>query len=140
LELFLNLVWLLTAAGSFVWWRRRFISPGPERRQARRNRVRALALLCALAVYFPVISVSDDLHVQIAVIEDSSGSRRSISSAGSGQVAAHHFRLLNVPSALPSALFPFETLSIAGKVFFGNPSLPVAASSLVPSGRAPPSL
>jgi hypothetical protein len=140
MELFLNLVWLLIAAESFVWWRQRFMGDGQEPRLLRRNHVRALALLCALAIYFPVISVSDDLHAEIAVIEDSSALRRSLSSATNGHARANHCHLAVLPAVLPSFVFAFDPGCTGGKLLAAESSLQSGTLCRAASGRAPPSV
>lgn len=72
LELFLNLTWLFIAAAAtvrFALW-----SNGQTRK---RQRVVCLAMICAIALLFPIISVTDDLHSDAAVLEETSTIRRA---------------------------------------------------------------
>ncbi len=75
IENFLNLLWLLIALASFVWWWARWSTPEPEKR-GNRSRVSFLALSCVLFLLFPVISLSDDLQEIAAVVEYSGSSPR----------------------------------------------------------------
>ncbi len=70
MELLLNLVWVLIAATALSWHLR---SSTRERKQFF---LALAALCCALLLLFPTISVSDDLHVQAFVTEDSSPTKR----------------------------------------------------------------
>ena len=72
MELDLNLIWaslVATTALRFARW-----SPGqPDSRR----RIVALATICVLALLFPIISVTDDLHPIAAVLEDANSLRRA---------------------------------------------------------------
>jgi hypothetical protein len=85
MELSLNLVWMLLAAVSFAlaWCDRgnRTLACGHSWR-------RILTLGCALAIFFPVISVTDDLHPAQVVMEDSNPSKRILKSSGAPGAAS----------------------------------------------------
>jgi hypothetical protein len=71
MELALNLVWLavaITAAVRFAVWRRD--------QRASRQLVVALCAVCVLALLFPIVSVTDDLHTDAAAAEETSAMRR----------------------------------------------------------------
>jgi hypothetical protein len=78
MELLLNLVWLVIAAGAVALWLRQ------RRRSASGHRARALlqaiALACALAVLFPAISATDDLHAAQLAVEASDVARKVLRS------------------------------------------------------------
>jgi hypothetical protein len=75
MELLLNLVWLLI--GGIALWA--FLgSPSKGQRQFL---FALVALFCAILLLFPAISVSDDLHFQAFVSEDSSVSKRLLTAA-----------------------------------------------------------
>ena len=102
MELILNLGWLLLAAACFhFWWprKRRF---GGQRNRSLRG---FLALGCALVVLFPIISVTDDLHEEQAVMEDSSArlTKRWAGSHGSASAEQHFF----TPPSRVSSRLPF---------------------------------
>lgn len=73
MELVLNLVWVLIAATALSWHLR---SESKDRKQF----LLALgALCCVLLLLFPAISVSDDLHLEAVVTEDSNPTKRLVS-------------------------------------------------------------
>jgi hypothetical protein len=65
MELALNLVWLVFAAGLLVHWGARALSFPEEHRAA----AAAIALVCVISLLFPVISITDDLNSGVAVLE-----------------------------------------------------------------------
>ncbi|MGO9269427.1 MAG: hypothetical protein ACLQOO_04075 [Terriglobia bacterium] len=132
MELILNLGWLLLAVACYhFWW--------PRRRRSGAGTTRGfrglLALGCALVVLFPIISVTDDLHAEQAVMEDSSarlgkmwGNTHSAASAG------QHFSTLR--TILPSH-FP-DPRRVVGRVLVTDPSSPCVGVNSPRFGRAPP--
>jgi hypothetical protein len=82
MELALNVAWFIIAATSYAWLVRRLacgatVHPrGPSRYQC------IIALTCTLAILFPVISLTDDLHAMEATSEETSPSRRALHRAG----------------------------------------------------------
>jgi membrane-associated PAP2 superfamily phosphatase len=71
-ELLFNAVWfVLAAVGAIALLRNRHCVP--ERRQLL---LHLGALLCAAAIVFPSISLSDDLHSQSFIVEDSKSTKR----------------------------------------------------------------
>jgi hypothetical protein len=74
MELLLNLAWMAVVIAIGGVWARRW----PARN--RRERWLSLgALLCAAVLLLPVISVTDDLHLQTFVVEDSNSTKRLLS-------------------------------------------------------------
>lgn len=72
MELFLNTVWLALVGGAFFVLLRAY-----RRGLDRRRCLLALgALLCAAAILFPSISITDDLHLDVFVMEDSNSTKR----------------------------------------------------------------
>jgi hypothetical protein len=72
-ELLFNAVWFVIAAvATMALLRTRHHVP--ERRQ---RLLHLGALLCAAAILFPSISLSDDLHFQAFIVEDSKSTKRS---------------------------------------------------------------
>ena len=85
MELSLNLIWMLLAAVSFVLaWRDR----GNRTLACGHSWRRILTLACALAIFFPVISVTDDLHPAQVLMEDSNPSKRILKSSGAPGAAS----------------------------------------------------
>jgi hypothetical protein len=129
MELILNLGWLLLAAACFHFWWPRKRSGGRGNRAAQC----LLALGCALVVLFPVISVTDDLHEEQAVMEDSSA-KLNKRWAGSHVFAGQDFSA--PPSAYSSAL-PDLARATGWVLPVESPS-PLLGAVLPFSERAPP--
>jgi hypothetical protein len=104
MELFLNILWVLIALAGAVIWRTRWTG------QARLRRHTAwrewTAFVCAMVLLFFVVSLTDDLHADLMLFEECSGSRRLAtclacphhSSPPDGSGAVHAWAIL--PSGL----------------------------------------
>jgi hypothetical protein len=140
MELFFNLLWLLIALASFAQWRRVV-----RLRHAARSRVKAalplVALVCALAILFPSISVTDNLHPGLFTTEDGSRSRRAMAAmAGAAHAAMGHPSQASPPALITSPVQPYKFESAVAKLYFATCSaLPATLARSLPS-RAPPSL
>jgi hypothetical protein len=76
MELLLNLLWLMLALPAALIWRQNVTS---ARGSGRFCRSRSVVLLsCLLALLFPIVSVTDDLHATRSEIEESSPSKRVV--------------------------------------------------------------
>jgi hypothetical protein len=75
METFLNLVWLAVSLGAVWLWRYRWTLSRRDPRHS--TRIEAVAMVCVLAVLFPVISLTDDLHPETAVVDAASGKRNA---------------------------------------------------------------
>ncbi|MGA8307854.1 MAG: hypothetical protein WB723_19415 [Candidatus Acidiferrales bacterium] len=74
MELFLNLLWLLIAAGAVGVWRTRWQRQKlPSRRDSFREWT---AMGCALVLLFFAVSLTDDLHTAAMLLDECSASRR----------------------------------------------------------------
>lgn len=83
MELFLNLLWLMLALPAVVIWRHDVRS---ARASGRLCRSRSFVLLsCLLALLFPIVSATDDLHPTRAEIEESSPSKRVVKQSPASQ-------------------------------------------------------
>jgi hypothetical protein len=136
METILNLIWLGVTLAALWMWRFRWAA---SRRNPRHNlQQEAIAMLCLLALLFPVISLSDDLHPEIAVVDSASGKRQCLAVAG----VAHHpnsGKIARVHSA--TALLPY----LAGRMGFSLESIASAIQVHSPAssvelrvGRSPP--
>ena len=75
METILNLVWLaVTVAAIWLWQFRWTVS---RRNPTHSTRMEAAAMVCVLALLFPVISLTDDLHPEIMVVDAASGKRNA---------------------------------------------------------------
>lgn len=78
MELLLNLAWLLVATGAIVLWlcqKRDGVFTGRMGLL-----LQSVALACALAVLFPAISATDDLHAAQLAVEASDVARKALRS------------------------------------------------------------
>lgn len=86
MELFLNSVWFALLAGASFALLHRY-----RQKSDRRRFLLALgALLCAAAILFPSISITDDLHLDAFVMEDSNSTKRL------GNAVTHAAPLANI--------------------------------------------
>jgi len=96
-------------------------------------------MVCLLALLFPVISLSDDLHPEIAVVDSASGKRQCLAVAGvahnpgAGKILSLHSATALLPR-LPGRL-EFSQGSIVTAVQIHSPAL----SADLRVGRSPPS-
>ena len=96
MEFLLNSIWFTLVAGAFF-----ALLQAYRHGLNRRRFLLALgALLCAAVVLFPSISITDDLHLDVFVMEDSNSTKRL------GNVVAHNAPLTKV------AWFGFFALSL----------------------------
>jgi len=134
MELSLNLLWLLLAVASFAFlWR-----GGDNRNLAGWHSLRQiLSLACALVIFFPVISLTDDLHAAQVVMEDSNPAKRIAKSTGAPGATLH---LTSLTFALVAAgLLPGQSLRMLGLTATLETRLLVAAPAEWPNLRGPPS-
>jgi ABC-type uncharacterized transport system permease subunit len=139
METILNLVWLAVTLAAIWLWRFRWTV---SRRNPRHNkRMEAVAMVCALALLFPVISLTDDLHPEIVAVDAASGKRNACLIVAS----ALHVRAATVSSGTHSTLGmisrPFAAANsvIAEFVPVAKINDPGALASSSP-GRSPPTL
>jgi hypothetical protein len=137
MELLLNIVWVLVATGVFGMWRAHWVT---QRRWTRRDSLREwTAIAVALVLLFFAVSMTDDLHHEMALSEESATSRRNLS-VSVGPFATLHSGLARHPSCLAIV----TNLSRSGpSLVFEKPGLLVTwpVSDLLndrSSGRAPP--
>lgn len=140
METALNLVWLVVTLAVLGLWRFRWT--GARRKPGHDVRLEAVAMICILALLFPVISLTDDLHPEVVPVEASSSKRSlcllaapSTHAGSSAQTSSpQHFVFFN--SRNLSARFE---LAFAGYVSDLRATHPFSAARVSP-GRAPPSL
>jgi len=139
METFLNLAWLALTLAALWIWRFRWAA---SRRNARRNvRQETIAIVCVLALLFPVISLTDDLHPDIVPADTVSSKRMHC------LLVAHAAKGANTKSAsVVHSSFALLSLSFAdASLHLAN--LPpgvrhthAASVRLTGFGRSPPSL
>lgn len=83
MELFLNILWLFIAFGLLGLWRTRWAR---QQHLAQRDPLREwTAFSCTLVLLFFAVSMTDDLHFDIALFDECSASRRH-----SASLTCHH--------------------------------------------------
>ena len=137
LELFLNLLWLLIAVLAFGVWKAHLSGGG--RAPGGQTRRSWIALGCALVLLFFVISMTDDLHSEVMLVEDATSSRRHVCSQ---QACPHHVTSAKLshdaapPAASQSLVAP--RLSFSELVTPAHSPAILSRAYALP-GRAPPS-
>jgi hypothetical protein len=139
METILNLVWLAVTVAAIWLWRFRWTV---SRRNPRHStRMEAVAMVCALALLFPVISLTDDLHPETVAVDAASGKRNACLIVASSL----HARTATVSSGTHSAFGmisrPFAGVNLAiteiAPFYKLHNSDSLANSS---PGRSPPTL
>jgi len=75
METTLNLIWLIVTIAAVWLWRFRWSVSREDRRHT--IRMESIAMVCVLALLFPVISLTDDLHPETVAVDASSGKRNA---------------------------------------------------------------
>ena len=138
MELAFDLLWVLISLVAYGWWfaRRSRGDQNIKTRAAFRGEIFALGL--ALIILFPSISLTDDLHAENAVMEESS--RSVLKARQLAQKCLRAAKSLTPLTAIICESLSGEVGSVVGRVL--PPEAPLIGSALVrPShGRAPPFL
>jgi hypothetical protein len=136
MELILNLLWLMVAVASFaLFWRGR----GNRTLASWRSVRQIVSLACALVIFFPIISLTDDLHAAQVVMEDSKPAKRFSKSSGAPD-AASNFDRSSLPFIVVAAgLLPGQSLRLLGLTAALEIRLRVATPAGRTHSRAPPS-
>jgi hypothetical protein len=137
MELFLNLLWILMASGILAVWRMRWVR---QKRGAVRNPLQEYtAIACGLVLLFFAVSLTDDLHSEIVLIEESSASRRhaacwaSAHPAPQSGTASHAAGAATLPGVTVS-----DSLCVVHRVRHVEQSCVSLLQSTPSCGRAPP--
>jgi hypothetical protein len=138
METLLNLVWLAITVAAVWLWRFRWTVSRQNPRHS--TRMEAVAMVCVLALLFPVISLTDDLHPETAVVDAASGKRNACLIAAS----AVHTRSATVGSGSRLAVGmnprPFAAVYLIFTEFvFGSKLQNTICLAGSLSGRSPPS-
>jgi len=137
MELALNLVWVIIAAASYARLFRDLAG-----RETRHSRVPSrsqctIALTCALAILFPVISLTDDLHEMQATAEEASSSglviKQSVASHSPAPGRAVHQALFILAPLVANSHW-----SVLGVLTGLQERRSESGSYLLAVGRAPP--
>jgi len=137
METILNLVWLGVTLAVLWLWRFRWRVSRQNRRHS--PRLEAVAVICFIALVFPVISLTDDLHPEIEAVDAVGGKRNSCLHAGHacnawGATAASKTHMTLGPLPGPIRSMEFNTLEAISTVEFLVPASTIGSSP----GRSPP--
>ncbi len=135
MELSLNLFWLLLVVVSMVVWQRHGLLLRRPRR-ARGSRHGLIALGCVLVLLFPVISITDDLHAEQAILEDSNPSKRAVRHSAGNHPSSSLGKIAH--ATLPGILPAPVSEGIWILVLPSKARLASSASAVLCAGRAPP--
>jgi len=139
METILNLVWLAVTVAAIWLWRYRWAAS--RRNPTHSTRMEAAAMVCFLALLFPVISLTDDLHPETVAVDAASGKRNACLIAASAPHAqatqaslGTHFAIGVISKPFVRANPTLGELALRSKLH-----LPVSLANSSP-GRSPPSL
>jgi len=139
METILNLVWLAVTVAAIWLWRFRWTVSRKNPRHS--TRMEAGAMVCVLALLFPVISLTDDLHPETVAVDAASGKRNACLIAAS----APHVRAATVTPGIrllvgmisrPFAVANLISSELVQTLKFNDPGSLASGSP----GRSPPSL
>jgi hypothetical protein len=137
MELALNILWLLLAAGGVALWRTSWARQPRTRRHA--SWCEWTAVACALVLLFFVVSLTDDLHPEIVALEDCTTCRRHVNCLSPAQHAPQpdHFRADSGAVLIPAQAQQADFASGALQISARQQLLPLPRQQTY-SGRAPP--
>jgi len=139
MELILNLLWLgITLVAIWLW---RFRWAASRRNRRHDAQIESVAMVCVLALLFPVISLTDDLHPEVVPVDSISSKRNQCLLVAGGAHSDH----AKVPSTVRSWVALVSHAPEEVKLVFSGIVLSCfvsQASSVwsVGSTRSPPSL
>jgi len=135
MELLLNLLWLMLALPAVLIWRHDLTS---ARASGRFCRSRSFFLLsCLLALLFPIVSVTDDLHPTRSEMEESSPSKRVVKQAPGAKAPAWG-NTGGPPAQLPPVASFGDQDETHGLVLISSSDLPAQPLTSKLGSRAPP--
>ena len=130
MELFLNLAWLLVALACAI----ALLHRAPRKSHSTKFWVLATAMICVVVLLFPVISMTDDLHAEVFMAEES-GKRRV------NAIQVEH-QLSNLQAMAVQLVTPVLSISRSGWPPAREAAVPRPLAGTRPdwSNRPPPAL
>ena len=134
MESFLNILWLLIAVASFGVWQLCLVrQKRPEQREPLKEWT---AVVCMLVFLFFAVSLTDDLHSDLIVLDECSAGRRTCVLA---HACGHSVKFTH---GEVSAILPLN-VSMDLPLLAGPTNLPAPLESRgrsleIPTGRSPP--
>lgn len=138
MESFLNILWVAIALGALAVWRLRWVR---ERDCARRDSLQEwTAFGCVIVLLFFAVSMSDDLHSEIVVLEESFSTRRHALVLTSFHHTAPDAKtpVFSFVAVLPARV-SFDPIAINSLMFPANNEPFLGVSRDASRGRSPPS-
>jgi hypothetical protein len=135
MEIFLNLLWLAIALTFLGVWQARWAAQPREREHAGWRQW--TAVICALIFLFFMVSLTDDLHSDLLVFEESSAGRRQ----AAGLEGLHHSPQPHLARAIYAILGSPDSLRVLSGLDSVAPGPQASNIEFAPgliSGRAPP--
>lgn len=135
MELFLNVLWVSIASCGVIVWRTQWaMQPRVRRHSSWREWT---AFICAMVLLFFVVSLTDDLHAELLLIEECSTSRRHATCFMSPHHSSPAGSTKHVSAILPTgpSVQPFAFIPSLIPI---PESLPLRLNSNRAFGRAPP--
>jgi hypothetical protein len=138
MELALNVAWFIIACASYILLAQRLARRGFEDARGPGRVQCVVALTCALAILFPVISLTDDLYEMQATLEEPSPyclviKRAAIKDPSTAGQALNHIVFI------VSRFVLGVDWAIQGTIASQATSPQLSSRNLLPRGRAPPS-
>jgi len=137
MELTLNLVWGVIAVASYALLFRHLSGRAEHARNPSRSQC-VVALTCVLAILFPVVSLSDDLHEIQATVEDASSSVPVIKKCAVNH-SPNHGRTLHQVVFILASFASGARWDVLGSVATQQTARSSPGLHLAALGRAPPS-
>ena len=137
MEAILNILWVLIALAALSVWR---VCWSRDRRDGRRNPVREwTAIACALILLFFAVSLTDDLHYDLALFDECAGVRRHLAvwTAPHGGTISPSSEAAS-SAAISPKLPLIHVLEVTARLERAEQSIPGFLASASALGRAPP--
>jgi ABC-type uncharacterized transport system permease subunit len=139
METTLNLIWVAVTIAAVWLWRFRWSVSRENRRHS--MRMESVAMVCVLALLFPVISLTDDLHPETVAVDASSGKRNACLMA----VSSPHVRNATIRFGKHFTVGlisrPFDAANLVISEFLAHAHFEELSSIVGNSrGRSPPTL
>jgi hypothetical protein len=136
MELFLNTFWFAITIAGVILWRTRWTREYRIRRHAPWREW--TAFVCSMVLLFFVVSLTDDLHAELMLIEECSSSRRHAACVACPHHSSPESRTATHPCAVLASGPNFGSLAFVIPVFLA-PEIRQSLLDLQSTfGRAPP--
>jgi hypothetical protein len=137
METFLNILWVLIAAAGLATWQLQWVR---QKRGQPRNAMREwTAMVAALILLFFAVSLTDDLHSDILLLDECATGRRHAAICTRGHGSPHEGNVVHATRAavMPRLNSPAYA-EVAGTIFADSHSSIRAPELRCFFGRAPP--